>query len=65
MQLYTGNWLAGTPNRLGGEYQDYAGIALETQFLPDVINRPEWPQPNAILSPNDTYQHQTCYQFIF
>lgn len=65
MQLYTGNWLAGTPNRMGGEYQDYAGIALETQFLPDAINRPEWPQPNAILSPNDTYQHQTCYQFIF
>ncbi len=32
MQLYTGNWLAGAPNRRGGEYQDYAGLALETQF---------------------------------
>ena len=64
MQLYTGNWLAGTPNRIGGDYQDYSGIALETQFLPDAANHPEWPQPNAILSPSETYHYETCYQFI-
>lgn len=64
MQLYTGNWLAGTPNRVGGDYQDYSGVALETQFLPDALNHPEWPQPSTILLPNDLYQHQTCYQFI-
>jgi aldose 1-epimerase len=64
MQLYTGNWLAGTPNRIGGEYQDYSGVALETQFLPDAVNHPEWSQPSAILSPNDSYHNKTCYQFI-
>ncbi len=64
VQLYTGNWLAGTPNRIDGKYQDYSGIALETQFLPDTINHPEWPQPSAILSPSDTYHYETCYQFI-
>ncbi|MGR6831539.1 galactose-1-epimerase [Aliivibrio wodanis] len=64
MQLYTGNWLAGTPNRVGGEYQDYSGIALETQFLPDAPNHPEWPQPSSLLSTSDTYQHETRYQFI-
>ncbi|PKH07722.1 galactose-1-epimerase [Moritella sp. Urea-trap-13] len=63
MQLYSGNWLAGTPNRLGGEYQDYAGIALETQFVPDALNRPDWEHPSSILQPEDVYQQQTSYQF--
>lgn len=63
MQLYTGNWLAGTPNRSGGEYQDYAGIALETQFLPDSPNHPEWPQESCLLKPDEEYRYQTRYQF--
>jgi len=63
MQLYTGNWLAGTPNRDGREYQDHAGIALETQFVPDAINNPHWEHPCTILQPEDSYQHQTCYKF--
>jgi len=63
IQLYTGNWLAGTPNRCGGEYQDYAGVALETQFLPDSPNHSEWPQPTSILEPEDVYNYQTIYQF--
>jgi len=63
MQLYTGNWLAGIPDRIGGEYQDHAGIALETQFLPDAINNPQWDHPSTILQPEETYQHQTCYKF--
>ena len=63
LQLYTGNWLANTPDRHGGEYQDHAGIALETQFLPDAVNNPQWDHPSTILQPEETYQHQTCYQF--
>jgi len=64
LQLYTGNWLAGTPNRHDGEYRDHAGIALETQFLPDAINNPQWDHPSTILQPEDNYQQQTRYQFI-
>lgn len=64
LQLYTGNWLAGTPNRLGGEYADYAGLALETQFLPDSPNHPEWKQSNSILDVGEKYVYQTTYQFI-
>lgn len=63
MQLYTGNWLAGTPDRLGGAYQDHAGIALETQFVPDALNNPHWSHPSTILQPEETYHQQTCYQF--
>lgn len=63
VQLYTGNWLAGTPNRQHGEYQNYAGLALETQFLPDSPNHPEWAQPSCFFEPGEEYVHMTCYQF--
>lgn len=63
MQLYTGNWLAGNPNRPGQVYQDYAGFALETQFLPDSPNHPEWDQQSCILQPNEEYCFSTRYQF--
>ncbi|MCW8327720.1 galactose-1-epimerase [Photobacterium sp. SDRW27] len=63
MQLYTGNFLAGCPNREGGEYQNYAGFALETQYLPDSPNHPEWPQESCILMPETEYDHSTVYRF--
>ncbi|ENG7518348.1 galactose-1-epimerase [Vibrio harveyi] len=65
MQLYTGNWLAGAPNRRGGEYQDYAGLALETQFLPDSPNHTEWGQPSCILEPEQAYRFSTTFHFAF
>lgn len=64
IQLYTGNYLQGTPNRNGGQYQNYSGLALETQLLPDAPNHPEWPQPCPILMAGEEYRQQTCYQFI-
>jgi aldose 1-epimerase len=64
IQLYTGNWLAGTPNRCAGEYADYAGLALESQFLPDSPNHPEWVHPCSILQADKEYLYQTTYQFI-
>lgn len=63
LQVYTGNFLAGTPNRVGGYYQNYAGIALETQFLPDSPHHLDWPQPSCWLLPGETYRHHTIYQF--
>lgn len=63
MQLYCGNWLAGTPSRTGIDYEDYSGIALETQFLPDSPNHSEWPQPSVILRPDEEYRYQTTYHF--
>lgn len=65
LQLYTGNWLGGEPNRSGGEYIDYAGFALETQFLPDSPNHPEWEQPSCILQPGKEYRSETTYLFEY
>jgi len=63
LQFYSGNFLAGVPARDGGRYAAYQGFALETQFLPDSPNHPEWPQPDCWLYPGETYQHSTVLAF--
>lgn len=63
LQIYTGNYLAGNPSRDGGEYADYAGVALEPQFLPDSPHHPEWPQPSCWLEPGQPFEHHIHYQF--
>lgn len=64
LQVYTGNYLGGTPTRSGGEYADYAGIALETQALPDTPNHPEWWQYGGISRAWEIYRHWTKFQFL-
>ncbi|GAL07222.1 aldose 1-epimerase [Photobacterium aphoticum] len=61
VQLYTGNYLGGNPSR-SGTYQAYQGFCLETEYLPDAPNHPEWPH-QAILRTGERYQHNTTYQF--
>ena len=63
LHVYGGNYLAGTPARRGGAYQDYAGIALEAEYPPDAPNHPEWPTPSCILYPGSIYRH--CIRFCF
>ncbi len=63
VQIYTGRWLAGTPNRRHGVYKAHAGIALETEFLPDTPNHSHWPQPDCFFSNDKIYQFTTCYRF--
>lgn len=63
LQLYSGNYLAGTPARDGGSYADHAGVALESEFLPDSPHHPEWPQPDCWLQPGSRYRSTTHYQF--
>lgn len=64
LQFYSGNYLEGTPAREQGVYTAYQGLALESEFLPDSPNHPEWPQPDCWLQPDDEYLSVTEYQFI-
>ncbi len=64
LQLYSGNFLGGTPNRTGGEYTNYQGVALESEFLPDSPNHSTWPQPSCWIKPGQIYRSQTVYQFF-
>lgn len=63
LQFYSGNYLAGTRAKGKGVYQDYDGLALESEFLPDSPNHPEWPQPDCWLQPGEEYLSITEYQF--
>lgn len=62
--IYSGNFLGGTPSRGTEPYADWQGLALESEFLPDSPNHPEWPQPDCFLRPGEEYSSLTEYQFI-
>lgn len=62
IQLYTGNWLAGSPAGPAGiEYADYDCVALECQGFPDAPNRPEFPSQE--LRPGQEYRRRITYEF--
>ena len=60
-QVYTGNWLAGSPLNKGGlrPYNDYEGVAIECQGMPDAPNHPNF--PSQVLSPGETYRHTIVF----
>lgn len=62
VQVYTGNWLTGSPMGKGGyAYSDYDCVALECQGLPDAPNKPSFPSQE--LRPGETYKHTIIYKF--
>ncbi|WP_407701713.1 galactose-1-epimerase [Vibrio algicola] len=65
MQVYSGNYLAQCPSREEAPYQTCDGFALETQYLPDAPNHPEWTFSDSIVQPDQSYHHTTVYQFSF
>lgn len=62
IHIYTGQYLAGTPNRQQGQYANLAGVAIETQAPPDSPNR----RPQLVtLTPDTPYQHHSDYHFTW
>ena len=45
VQFYSGNFLEGEIGKDGVSYCFRGGICLETQYYPNAVNHPEWPQP--------------------
>jgi aldose 1-epimerase len=64
LQFYAGQKLTGTPSRDARPYGECAGLALETQFLPDSPNHPEYPQPSCWLEPGEVWRHKTRLAFV-
>lgn len=61
-QVYTGNWLAGSPlNKDGRSYDDYDGVAIECQSMPDSPNHADF--PTTQLYPGDIYQQTIVFKF--
>ena len=62
VQVYTGNFLAGTDTgKYGAVYNKRNAICLETQKYPDTPNKPDW--PSATLEPGDKYTSRCIYKF--
>lgn len=61
LQFYAGNFLAAEQGKDGIVYGRRSGICLETQFYPDSVNRPEWPQP--IVKAGRRCHSETKYSF--
>lgn len=60
IQLYTANF-TDTVGKGGVYYGKGSGVCLETQFYPDSVNHPEWPQP--IVKAGEKYHSETVYRF--
>ena len=60
IQFYAGNFL-NEVGKGGISYGYRQGIALETQFYPDSVNHPEWPQP--FVKAGQHYHSETTYKF--
>ena len=62
VQIYTGNWLAGSPrSKSGRAYADYDGVAIECQDFPDAPNRPDF--PSVVLRPDEPYRRTISFRF--
>ena len=62
VQIYTGNWLHGSPVGKGGRsYEDYDAVAIECQSFPDAPNKPEFPSP--VLRPGEVYAAGIIWAF--
>ncbi len=60
IQFYAGNFLDET-GKGGIHYGKRSGVALETQFYPDALHHPQWPQP--VTKAGQAYHSETVYRF--
>ena len=62
VQFYAGNGLESVnPGSCGRNYHKHEGFCLETQYAPDSINHPEF--PDSVLRAGEKYDFMTIYTF--
>ncbi len=62
LQIYTGNFLSGTPTEKKGEkFKNYQAVCLETQHFPDSPNKGHF--PSTILKAGKEFRSETVYGF--
>ena len=60
VQVYTANFLE-VVGKNGLPYPKRSGVCLETQYAPNSVNHPEWPQP--FVKAGVPYHSETKFQF--
>ncbi len=61
VQFYTGNFLDGSAQGVGGAFKFRSAICLETQHYPDSPNHPNF--PSVVLRPGEKFHSVTTYRF--
>ena len=62
VQVYTGNFLGGSPVGKGGRpYNDRDGVAIECQAFPDSPNKPHF--PSTTLRAGERYERHIRFRF--
>lgn len=61
LQVYSANFLDDT-GKGGARYAPRCGVALETQFYPDAVHHPDWPQP--VVRAGRNWRSVTRYRFF-
>ena len=61
VQVYSGNFLMGEKGKDGVSYCRRGGVCLETQYYPNALNYPHWPQP--VTKAGEKYKSETSFVF--
>ena len=61
IQFYSGNFLQGNINGIGGMYRHRSALCLETQHFPDSPNHSNF--PTTVLHPGEQFHQTTIYRF--
>jgi len=61
VQLYIAIGLDGSNKGIGGAYQKFGALCLETQHFPDSPNHPKF--PSTVVSPGKDLHSETIYKF--
>jgi aldose 1-epimerase len=61
VQLYIGIGLDGSIKGIGGAYQKFGAVCLETQHFPDSPNHPAF--PSTVARPGQDFHSETIYKF--
>ena len=61
VQLYVSLGLDGSIKGIGGAYQKFGALCLETQHFPDSPNHPQF--PSTLVRPGEDLQTETIYKF--
>ena len=62
VQFYTANFLPSQAGKQGAHYGPRCALCLETEYFPDSIHFPDFPQ--CIFNAGEIYQAETVYRFL-
>lgn len=61
VQFYAGNFISNQTGKGGVSYTKRGGLCLETQYFPNTINTPSFPQ--CVFGEGNNYDSETVYRF--